>query len=241
MRQSKTFLIFTFSFFSLFILFSINTTKIQAASFLCYNINGDPAKDSLYRECPLGTSTDEDCSDLDGDSRDGCSLPNKWQCPSDGCAKGCDIYGTSGAGCGSTICSTKYQACECVCVDTNGDIVPIGGSGGGSTDGCTGGAPNTTCDAGETIFNCTDDCLDPGIPRKSIMDILNDLIEWILGIGLLLSVTYLVWGGINYISSSGDMQKTENARKTVKYALLGILVIGLSYAAILALDTIFVP
>jgi hypothetical protein len=80
----------------------------------------------------------------------------------------------------------------------------------------------------------------PGVPTKLIPDVLNDLIGWILGIGLMLSVTYLVWGGISYMSSSGDQQKTENAKKTVKYALLGILVIGLSYAAILVLDIIFV-
>jgi len=80
----------------------------------------------------------------------------------------------------------------------------------------------------------------PGVPTKPIPDILNDLIGWILGIGLMLSVVYLVWGGISYISSTGDQQKTENARKTIKYALLGILVIGLSYAAVLMLDKIFV-
>ncbi len=80
----------------------------------------------------------------------------------------------------------------------------------------------------------------PGVPTKPIPDVLDDLIGWILGIGLMLTVTYLVWGGINYISSSGDTQKTEKAKKVVKYALLGILVIGLSYAAIVMLDRIFV-
>lgn len=80
----------------------------------------------------------------------------------------------------------------------------------------------------------------PGVPTKSIYDILDDLTGWILGIGLMLTVTYLVWGGINYVASSGDTQKTEKARKTVKYALLGILVIGLSYAAVIMLDKIFV-
>lgn len=80
----------------------------------------------------------------------------------------------------------------------------------------------------------------PGVPTKSIPDVLDDLIGWILGIGLMLSVVYLIWGGITYLTSSGDQQKTENGRKTVKYALLGILVIGLSYAAIAMLDKIFV-
>jgi hypothetical protein len=80
----------------------------------------------------------------------------------------------------------------------------------------------------------------PGVPTKPIPDIIDDLIGWILGIGLMFSVLYLVWGGINYISSTGDQQKTENARKTIKYALLGVLIIGLSYAAVLMLDRIFI-
>ncbi len=80
----------------------------------------------------------------------------------------------------------------------------------------------------------------PGVPTKPIPNILDDLTGWILGIGLMLSVTYLIWGGVNYVASSGDAQKTEKARKVVKYAILGILVIGLSYAAVIMLDKIFV-
>jgi len=80
----------------------------------------------------------------------------------------------------------------------------------------------------------------PGVPTKPIMDVLDDLTGWILGIGLMLAVTFLIWGGINYVASSGDAQKTEKAKKVVKYSLLGIFVIGLSYAAVIMLDKIFV-
>ncbi len=113
----------------------------------------------------------------------------------------------------------------------------------GSTAGCVGGAPDTTCDssAGETMFNCTSDCLSPGIPTKSIPDVLDDIIKWILGFGLMISVTFLIWGGVSYVASSGDAQKTENAKKIIKYSILGVLVIGLSYGIIVILDEIFLP
>ncbi|MCK4592400.1 hypothetical protein KAT63_03095 [Candidatus Parcubacteria bacterium] len=78
-----------------------------------------------------------------------------------------------------------------------------------------------------------------GVPTKPIADILDDIIKWILGFGLMIAVTFLVWGGINYVASSGDATKTENAKKVVKYSILGVLVIGFSYAAIIMLDVIF--
>ncbi len=78
-----------------------------------------------------------------------------------------------------------------------------------------------------------------GVPTKSINDVLDDIIKWVLGFGLMIAVTFLVWGGINYVASSGDATKTENAKKIVKYSLLGIIVIGFSYAAIVMLDIIF--
>ena len=111
----------------------------------------------------------------------------------------------------------------------------------GATAGCVGGVPDSNCDetAGETIFNCTDDCLDPGIPRVPFETILERLIEWTLGFGLAIAVTFLIWSGIVYTSSSGDAQKAENAKKVMKYAILGVLVIGISYAIITVLDTIF--
>ena len=115
----------------------------------------------------------------------------------------------------------------------------------GATDGCAGGAPgdNDTdgdlCDPGETMFNCTPDCLPAGIPTKSIEDVLDDTIKWVLGFGLMIAVTFLVWGGIHYVASSGDAQKTENAKKVIKYSLMGVFVIGFSFAIIVLLDMIF--
>ncbi|MCK5084585.1 MAG: hypothetical protein KAQ64_02945 [Candidatus Pacebacteria bacterium] len=78
-----------------------------------------------------------------------------------------------------------------------------------------------------------------GVPTKPIADVLDDIIKWILGVGIMIAITFLVWGGINYIASTGDAQKTENSKKIVKYSILGLLVMGLSYAAIVALDVIF--
>lgn len=109
---------------------------------------------------------------------------------------------------------------------------------GTSTAGCI-GAPDGTCDSGETMFNCTPDCLPAGIPTKSIEDVLDDTIKWVLGFGLMISMTFLIWGSIHYVASSGDAQKAENAKKVIKYSLMGVFVIGFSFAIIVLLDMIF--
>ena len=36
-----------------------------------------------------------------------------------------------------------------------------------------------------------------------------------------------------------NSEKTENAKKIVKYALLGIFIVGVSYAIIVIIDTVF--
>jgi hypothetical protein len=94
-------------------------------------------------------------------------------------------------------------------------------------------------DAGENMFNCPEDCLDPGVPDKLIPDVIDDLVSWLLWFAIAISVLALVYGGTCYVFSSGDMQKTENARKIVKYALLGIFIAGISFAIITIADTIF--
>jgi len=98
---------------------------------------------------------------------------------------------------------------------------------------------DTICGSGETIFNCKADCLPAIVPDKDLDDIILAMIKWTLGLGLSLAVIFFVWGGINYIGSSGDAQKTETAKKIIKYSILGVIVMGLSYALVVVVDTIF--
>lgn len=100
---------------------------------------------------------------------------------------------------------------------------------------------NHTCDysGGENMFNCKADCLPIGIPDKSIEHVIEDAISWTLGFAVSISVAILIWGGISYVTSSGDTQKAETAKKIVKYALMGLFFAGISYAILVILDAIF--
>ncbi len=57
-----------------------------------------------------------------------------------------------------------------------------------------------------------------------------NLTNWFLWLAGLLSVLLIIWGGINYIFSSGDTQKAEKSKLIIYYAMIGLFVAGLAYA-----------
>lgn len=72
------------------------------------------------------------------------------------------------------------------------------------------------------IFNLPDD-IGAGI--------LN-LTNWLLWLAGLLAVLMIIWGGINYIFSSGDTQKAEKSKLIIYYGMIGLFVAGLGYALV---------
>lgn len=68
----------------------------------------------------------------------------------------------------------------------------------------------------------------------------SDYINYILQVfagGLIyiagpLAVLMLVWGGSSYVTSRGEQGATDKAKKTIIYAIAGLIVIMLSYAIV---------
>jgi len=58
--------------------------------------------------------------------------------------------------------------------------------------------------------------------------ILNDVIGWILLLVGGIAVLFLVWGGIQYVVSAGNKDKAETAKKTITYAVVGLIIIVLA-------------
>ncbi len=81
----------------------------------------------------------------------------------------------------------------------------------------------------------------PGnLPNVGLEQIILNITNWALGIVGFLAVLYLVWGGINYVTASGNEEKVETAKRIIKYALLGLVFAGLSYAAVKVIVNVFV-
>lgn len=53
------------------------------------------------------------------------------------------------------------------------------------------------------------------------------------------SLFFLIFGGIKWISSSGDKAKMDSARKTILYAVLGILLSFLSFFIVTVVSSVF--
>jgi len=65
---------------------------------------------------------------------------------------------------------------------------------------------------------------------SSIENTLNMLITWVFSIAGIIAVGYLVFGGITYIT--GGAKGAESGKTMITNALVGVVIIGLSYAIV---------
>lgn len=84
-------------------------------------------------------------------------------------------------------------------------------------------------DSGEVVI---DDMVVSGIPNIDANVALTNTISWIIGIAGLVAVIFLVYGGAVYVSSRGEPQKIETAKKTIMYSIIGLFIVGISEVSI---------
>jgi len=60
--------------------------------------------------------------------------------------------------------------------------------------------------------------------------LLNGVLSFVLIIGALLVLFYLILGGIEWITSGGDKGKTEGARNKITAAVIGLIVLAAAWA-----------
>lgn len=61
----------------------------------------------------------------------------------------------------------------------------------------------------------------------------------LLVVCVLLALAFLVYGGLNWITSEGDKTKVESARKTIIYAIVGLLIAFLSFFLVSLMGSFF--
>ncbi len=75
---------------------------------------------------------------------------------------------------------------------------------------------------------------------KPVVDIVNDLIKTILSLVGRVSLLILIFGGVFYIVSGSNPENQEKAKKTITYAIFGLIIVLISYAIMNILNKIFV-
>lgn len=69
-----------------------------------------------------------------------------------------------------------------------------------------------------------------GFRINNFSRLLSGLLNMVMFIAALLVFAYLLWGGIQWITSGGDKGKTEEARNKITAAIIGLAVLAASYA-----------
>ncbi len=77
--------------------------------------------------------------------------------------------------------------------------------------------------------------------ETNVFSVLSYVIKWLLALSAMLAMGAIVWGGITYILSLGDESKAEHAKTIIKYAVVGVVVILLSYVIIAFIQTLLIP
>ncbi|HLC49042.1 MAG TPA: hypothetical protein VJI96_01510 [Candidatus Andersenbacteria bacterium] len=71
-----------------------------------------------------------------------------------------------------------------------------------------------------------------GTARSGLIPAVLNIVNGLLVVASIAAAIYLVLGGIRYITSQGEEDQTEQAKSTILYALIGLIVIGLSAALV---------
>ena len=63
----------------------------------------------------------------------------------------------------------------------------------------------------------------------------NIIVNGLLGIAGIIAVVVLIVGGFQYASAAGNEDQVENAKKTITYAIIGLVIVA---AALLVVNTV---
>ena len=69
---------------------------------------------------------------------------------------------------------------------------------------------------------------------SSISDVVGNIIRAILSLVGALFFLMFLWGGTRYLTAGGDSEKVKNAKTTLTNAVIGLIIIALSYVIVVA-------
>ena len=70
--------------------------------------------------------------------------------------------------------------------------------------------------------------------ESAIMNITN----YILGFIAIIATLVIIWGGVQYLTAGGNEDTVANAKKTISYGIIGMVIAGLAYAMVIVVSTV---
>ncbi|MEK7559024.1 MAG: hypothetical protein AAB521_01855 [Patescibacteria group bacterium] len=80
----------------------------------------------------------------------------------------------------------------------------------------------STCPPGQFNVLC-------GFTASSFGSVVSTLVSVLFVIAVVIALVFLIWGGIKWILSGGDKSAVESARNTIVAAVVGLIIVFLSY------------
>lgn len=56
--------------------------------------------------------------------------------------------------------------------------------------------------------------------------------DWLFYIAIILAVLFIMWSGIQWITSGGDVDKLQSAKKRLMYAIIGLIVVLMAFVIV---------
>jgi TRAP-type C4-dicarboxylate transport system permease small subunit len=67
------------------------------------------------------------------------------------------------------------------------------------------------------------------VQNETFQQAVGRVMQWTYQVVPVLSMLYVIWGGIKYIMAAGDKKKATQARDTIVHALVGLAIVFLSW------------
>lgn len=73
---------------------------------------------------------------------------------------------------------------------------------------------------------------NPGGLPEDFMVSLRDITDWFIGLAIMVAVLAIIYGGVVYAAAGGDQERITSAKKSIKYAIMGLAMAGIAYAIV---------
>lgn len=109
-----------------------------------------------------------------------------------------------------------------------------------SQSGNSGSGGGLTCQAGFEAYAgvCFPTPVSTGLSRTPVVEIVVNLMRWMLYLFGFLAIIAFVISGIQYLTSAGDMNTIETAKRNMQYSIIGIVVALSGLVIIVAIDAL---
>lgn len=71
---------------------------------------------------------------------------------------------------------------------------------------------------------------------SSLKQIINNGIGWAIGLVGAMALLFIIYGGFLYITAAGNKERSENAKKTLTYAIGGLIIVILARIIVSLVD-----